>query len=338
MASRLALLPFCLLVCAYGGGCSAPAKMSTLDGGGGGDAANPAAPEPEIRFVVAEQTFLSRGNGQPATLAIASTYAGPPMLRRASADNPWDLYDPLSDSHIAVFRLPDDRHALFSVSGASAEEVLFDSLPQELVDEAPAWGVLSADGRLLYLSTGTTAFVAERKGDTLAFGAARELAFDVGLIHDVSPDGSLVVASGHLPIKWGTPTDVASPRRISLFEISEDGSLQRDLSAEHPALTDYVQTPTFMGDSRGLVFEGDDDIDTGDRLFSYRFGADPLEVFPEALEDQDFNTPCALSDGRIAFWESQPGEYLLRVFDPAANTTSTVHDEWLPYTGYVRCR
>jgi hypothetical protein len=316
--------------------------MSTLDGGGGdggrGDAANPVSTEPEIRFVSADQTFVSRGDGQPPTLAIASTYSGPPAIGRASSDNPWDLYDPISKRHIAVFRLPDDRHALYSVSATLAEEVLFDSLPDVLVDEAPAWGVLSADGRLLYLSTGTAAFVAERKGDTLAFGPARELAFDVGLIHDVSPDRSLVVASGHLPIKWGTPTDIAAPRRISLFEIAADGSLVRDLSAEHPTLTDYVQTPTFMGDSRGLVFEGDDDIDTGDRLFSYRFGDEPVEVFPDALEDQDFNTPCVLSDGRSAFWESKPGEYLLRLFDPVANTTSTVHDEWLPFTGYVRCR
>ncbi len=302
------------------------------------DAALPVAAQPEIRFVAGGQTLLSRGPGQVTRVVIKSSYAGPPVMTRVWLGNPWDLFDPISKRHIATFRSSGNQHGLFAVDGDNLIEVVFDKLPSVLTDEPPAWGVLSADGRLLYLSTGTRAFVAKRKGESLAFGAAQELGLDIGIIHDVSPDGTLVLASGHLPIKWGTATNIAAPRRVGIFEIDEDGRVARDVSGEHAPLNEFIQVPTFVGDSRGILYEGDDDIDTGDRLFLYRFGSSAQEVFPAPLRDQDFNTPCAMSDGRFAFWESMPGEYLLRLYDPASDTTETVYDQWLPHTGYVRCR
>ena len=331
VGARLALL-VCVSAC---GSRQSPTELADA---GRADASVPAIAEPEIRFVRGGQTLLSRGPGQVATVVIDSSYAGPPVLARAWSDNPWDLFDPISKQHLAVFRTSGNQHGLFAVNGDQLVEVLFDELPSTLTEEPPAWGVMSADGMLVYLSTGTRAYVAKRKSEALAFGAAQELGSDIGIIHDVSPDGTLVLASGHLPIKWGTPTNIAAPRRVGIFEIDEDGRVTRDVSAEHPPLNDYMQVPTFLGDSRGLLYEGDDDIDTGDRLFLYRFGSEAEELFPTPLQDQDFNTPCAMSDGRIAFWESVPGEYLLRLYDPQLDTTETVYDQWLPFTGYVRCR
>lgn len=318
--------------------CASKQSPSELTDAGAVDASIPVIVEPEIRFVTGGQTMLSRGPGQAARVVIESSYSGPPALVRASSDNPWDLYDPISKQHIATFRTAGNQHGLFAVDGDQLVEVVFDELPSVLTEEAPAWGVMSADGMLIYLSTGTRAFVAKRKSEALAFGVAQELSSDIGIIHDVSPDTTMVLASGHLPIKWGTPTDIAAPRRVGIFAIDQEGRVTQDLSAEHPPLSDYMQVPTFLGDSRGLLYEGDDDIDTGDRLFLYRFGAKAGELFPDPIQDQDFNTPCAMSDGRIAFWESRPGEYLLRLYDPQLGTTETVHDQWLSYTGYVRCR
>lgn len=315
--------------------CGSTQSPVSSDDAGQPDAQGSVSVAPEIRFVTGGQTLLSRGPGEEATTVIQSSYPG---LVRAWQDNPWDLFDPISNEHITAFRTSGNQHGFFAVGSGQPTEVLFDAVPSELAAEPPAWGVMSADGMLVYLSTGTTAYVAKRKGQTLTFGNLEELVFDIGLIHDVSPDGTLVLASGHLPIKWGTPTDIAAPRRVGLFEIGDDGQVVRDVSAEHAPLESFMQTPTFLGDSRGILFEGDDDIDTGDRLFIYRFGAEIEELHPAALQDDDFNTPCAMSDGRIAFWESMPGEYLLRLYDPEAETTETVHDQWLPYTGYVRCR
>lgn len=313
-------------------------KANTAADAGRDDASVATAAEPEVRFVTGGQTFLSRGTGEQAIVVIDSTYAGPPVLTRAWFDNPWDLYDPIQKLHLATFRNSEFEHGLFAVTGDALSEVRFDALPSALTEEPPAWGVMSADGMLVFLSTGTSAYVAKRKGQALEFGAAQELSSDIGIVHDVSPDGTMILASGHLPIKWDTPTDIAAPRRVGIFEIDASGMVTRDASPDHAPLGDYMQVPTFLGDSRGVLYEGDDDIDTGDRLFLYRFGSAVEELFPAASQDQDFNTPCAMPDGRIAFWESMPGEYLLRLYDPALDTTETVYEQWLPYTGYVRCR
>lgn len=296
----------------------------------------PVVVAPEIRWVADGRTFVSR-DGRPMSVVIESSYDGSPSLARATRENPWDVFDPISKRYIAVFRNGDNRHGLYAV-GPTPTEVLIDSAPEELASEPAAWGVMSADGMLLYLSTGANAYVAKRKGQSLTFGKPRNVGFEIGVVHDVSPDGTLVLASGHLPIKWGNSADIAAPRRVGIFRVDEAGQAKQDLSATHRPLEAYVQMPTFQDDGAGVVFEGDDDIDTGDRLFVYRFGSNLEEVHPSADTDKDFNTPCATFDGRIAFWESVPGKYLLRVYDPRSDQTQTVHDEWLPFTGYVRCR
>lgn len=336
------LLPFCLLALGCG---SSTTPQTTVDASldanldASPDANEiPTAPDPEFRFVTDNQTFTVKAPGQSPRLVIASEYSSP-QLSRAWRENPWDLFDPVSGLYIAPFEKADGSYALFAVGdGAPPVPVPFDSTPAGLFEEPPAWGVMSADGSLIYLSTGTSAYVARRSAESLSFGVAVSVGFDVGLVHDISPNGQLAIASGHLPIKWGLPADVAAPRRMSIFEIADDGTFSRDVSADHAPLDDYLQMPTFVGDSLGLVYEGDDDIDTGDRLFTYRFGETPTEIYPEAVRDNDFNTPCAMQDGQIAFWESMPGEYLLRVYDPKTDETATLNDAWIPYSGYVRCR
>jgi hypothetical protein len=295
------------------------------------------APPVQVRFVVDGKTHRSDLHGEPAKVVVAESYPG---LTRTTRENPWDLFDPMTGKYLVAFRAADGKHGLYAIAGATAtpELVQFDSIPSTLTEAPPTWGVLSSDGALLYLSGDGGAYVAHRKGKGLAFGALNPTGFGAQIIHDVSADRKLAIASGTRAIKWDNPFDVVAPRQMSLYTLKADGTFAEDVTAKHPPLAEYMQSPVFLPDSQGLLYEGDDDIDTGDRLFLYRFGSAPTELAPAAVRDRDFNTPCMTRDGRVAFWESGRKQYLLRLYNPADNSTVTVHDAWLPFSGYVRCR
>ena len=121
--------------------------------------------------------------------------------------------------------------------------------------------------------------------------------------------------------------------------MNPDGTFGADVSSQYSPFTSlYAQAPHFLQDGSGLVFEGDDDANTGDHLFLYKFGGAVKEFTPKPFTDMDFNTPCALADGRVAFWESVDTSYYLRVHDLAANTTKSAVTTAFPFSGYVRCR
>ncbi len=63
-----------------------------------------------------------------------------------------------------------------------------------------------------------------------------------------------------------------------------------------------------------------------------------MEFFPKAFRDRDFNTPCALPDNRIVFWESVDTSYYLRIHDDVTKDTKSVVATPFPFSGYVRCR
>jgi len=301
-----------------------------------GDVNGAAMVASQIRYVVEGATVRVDLRVPGRATVLAATYPG---LERATNQNPWDLYDPASKQFIAQYTGRGGAF-LWSVAGGAPERVPFEGMESEpAFHESFVHGVLSADGKLVYLSTAKAAYVARRTGDGLTFSALRPLGHDVQLVHDISWDNQRLVASGHRPTKWGDPANVVAPRMVSVFAVAADGTLGADLTAEYPALqTDYIQAPGFMSDSRSLLFEGDDDIDTGDRLFVFRPGEGQTELSPEAVEDRDFNTPCVLPDDRVVFFESADRGYLIRVHDAAAGTTETVDDTWYPFSGYVRCR
>ena len=148
------------------------------------------------------------------------------------------------------------------------------------------------------------------------------------------------MVSGVRDYKWGNPGYVVAPRLMNLYTLAADGTLAQDVTGAHPTFGDvYTQSPHFRWDSDTLVYEGDDDIDTGDRIYTYTLSTKAFEqVFPAAVHDMDFNTPCALPDDRIAFWESWNTDYQPRLYDPGTMLTTTLLDVWVPFSGYIRCR
>jgi hypothetical protein len=319
------------LVIATGCGASSSHPVTTRDANG--RRVTTASP---IRYVVDGATIRVDASVPGRATVLAATYSG---LDRATNQNPWDLYDPVSKRFIAQYTGRGGAF-LWSVAGGAPERVFFEGMEAEPAFQEPfVHGVLSADGKLVYLSTEKAAYVARRTGEGLTFSALRPLGHDVQLVHDISWDNQRLVASGHRPTKWGDPANVVAPRMVSVFGVAADGTLGADLTAEYPALqTDYIQAPSFMSDSRSLLYEGDDDIDTGDRLYVFRPGEGQKELSPDAVEDRDFNTPCVLPDDRVVFFESADRGYLIRVHDAEAGTTETVDDTWYPFSGYVRCR
>jgi hypothetical protein len=290
--------------------------------------------DPQVRYVNPnnESIRIDAKTLQPKTV-LARTYPG---LTRSRGDNPWDLYDPITGRYIAQFA-GQGGSFLWSVDGDAPQKVTFDG-PQTIFQDTIAWGVMSADGQRIYLSTEGGAYVATRKSAKLEFSALVPVGKNVKIVHDVSADGKRVAVSGHRPIKWNTPTDIACPRMVSVYEVNADGTLGADKTGDYPRLASgYIQEPSFYYDSVTLLYEGDDDLDTGDHLFQLKPGEMEKEIVPQALSAQDFNTPCVLPDDRVAFWESDNHVYTLRLYDPKANKTVSL-SQGMAYSGYVRCR
>lgn len=301
------------------------------------DASGRTVPADQIRYVVDGATLLVR----PSKLGTHSQVL-PASLegrKRATNQNPWDLFDPVTKGFVAQYEGIDGFY-LWSVGTDGPKRVEIDRMESEPTFRSPfVHGVLSADGSLLFLSGSRQAFVAVRTGKDLAFSALKPLGQGVQLVHDISWDGTRVVVSGHRPAKWDDPTNVVAPRMASVFEVRSDGALGRDLTAEYGPLSSvFVQGPHFMADSRSLLYEGDDDIDTGDRLFVVSPGQGERQLSPEAVMDRDFNTPCVLPDDRVVFFESADPGYLIRMYDERSGSTVTVDERWYSFTGYVRCR
>lgn len=353
MRSRTAILALVLAAC----GGSNPPPLTPQDGGvattpdgpvlgpdggpvgdvDGGPVVIPPS-DPQFRFVTPQnQTVRVDARSLQFATVLAGSYAG---LTRVRDDNPWDLFDPVTGRYVAQYSGNGGQY-LWSVAGDAPKRVEFDQIDQTSVFKgAISWGVLSADGKLVYLSTPSGAFVAVRKGAGLEFSALKPVGQGVKMVHDVSRDDKRAVASGNRAIKWGSQTNVVCPRLVTVFDVNTDGTLGADKNADYPPLqSDYVQSPHFLADSRSLVYEGDDDINTGDHLYTFSVGGSQVELRPQPLVDRDFNTPCALPDDRVLFWEADSSSvYTLRIFDPKASTTVTGRAQGYPFSGYVRCR
>lgn len=291
----------------------------------------------ELRYVAARVTRAVDANTLAQRVVLAATYPG--GLSRAVAGTAWDVRDPVTGRYYAQYT-GGGKSGLYSVgTDGAAELVVFDGNTTSLFADALYWGTSDYAGDRLFLSGRGGAFVARRKGATLAFEAPVALGKSVEIVHDVSPNGALAIVSGVKPYKWGDAENVVAPRMYSIFKVNADGTLGADVSSQYAPFTSlYAQAPHFLQDGSGVVFEGDDDANTGDHLFIYAFGGAVKEFVPKAFTDMDFNTPCALADGRVAFWESVDSAYYLRLHDLAANTTKSAVTTSFPFSGYVRCR
>ncbi len=291
----------------------------------------------ELRYVAARVTRAVDATSLVQRDVLAATYPG--GLTRAMAGTAWDLRDPASGRYYTHY-MGGGKNGLYSVGAdAKAVQVPFDGNTTALFAQPLFWGTSNYAGDRLYLSGRGGAFVAKRKAGDLAFEAPVAIGKDVEIVHDISPNGTLAVVSGVKPFKWGDAENIVAPRMFSVFEVNPDGTFGNDVSAQYAPLTSiYAQSPHFLQDGSGMVFEGDDDANTGDHLFLYKFGSPAKEFVPKAFQDMDFNTPCALSDGRVAFWESVDSAYYLRIHDLAANATKSAVTTSFPFSGYVRCR
>ncbi len=300
-----------------------------------GTTTSPVAVPLEVRYVAAGVTKAVDPKTQASRDVLLRTYPG---LARAIESMPWDVRDPSTGRYYAHYM--GSQSGLYSVGAdGKAVRVPFDGDTTALFSDPLWWGVASYTGEFLYLTGASGAFVAKRKSGDLAFGAPVPVGKGAKMVHDISPDGKLAIVSGVAPLKSGWAADyVVAPRKFSVFGIAADGTLGNDVSSQHAAFTTiYAEAPHFLQDGTGIVHEGDDDGNTGDHLYVYTFGGTSKEVVPQPLSEMDFNTPCALSDGTLAFWESS-GNYFLRLHDPVAKSTKSAVGTGFPFTGYVRCR
>ncbi len=302
----------------------------------GGPPPGPAVPL-ELRYVAARVTRAVDATTLAQRDVLAATYPG--GLSRTTAGTAWDVRDPVTGRYYAQYS-GGGKNGLYSVgSDGKAELIPFDGNVTSLFAQALYWGTTNYAGDRLYLSGRGGAFVARRKGADLAFEAPVSIGKEVEVVHDLSPDGKLAVVSGVKPYKWGDAENIVAPRMYSIFQVNADGTFGADVSAQHAPFTSlYAEAPHFLQDGSGLVFEGDDDANTGDHLFLYKFGGAVKEFVPKPFTDMDFNTPCALADGRVAFWESVDSAYYLRLHDLSANITKSAVTTSFPFSGYVRCR
>jgi hypothetical protein len=291
--------------------------------------------DPQIRFVSpGNDTIRVDPRTMQSSTVLARSYPG---LTRTRDENSWDLFDPVTGRYIAQYQ-GNGGQFLWSVNGDAPQKVSFDGA-SSIFDDVISWGVMSADGQRIYLSTGGGAYVATRKSAKLEFSSPVALGHGVKIVHDVSRDDTRAVVSGNRPIKWGVAMNIVAPRQVSIFALNADGTLGADETSDYaPLASNYIEVPSFLSDSTTLLYEGDDDIDTGDRLFLLAPGGQEKEIFPQPLSAQDFNTPCALPDDRVVFWESDAHIYTLRMFDPKANQTVTAYNVSQAFTGYIRCR
>ena len=325
-----------------GGPDGGPGDGGTFVGADGGPIVSPdggqvviPANDPQIRFVTpANDTIRVDVKTLQPTTVLAKSY---PSLTRTRDENSWDFFDPLTGRYIAQYQ-GNGGQFLWSVNGDAPQKVDFDG-SSPIFQDVISWGVMTADGQRVYLSTSGGAYVATRKSQKLEFSAPVALGQGVNVVHDVSRDNGRAAVSGNRLIKWGIAMNVVAPRQVSIFALNADGTLGADKTSEYPPLaSNYIEVPNFLADGTSLLYEGDDDIDTGDHLFTFRLGGQETELSPQPLAAQDFNTPCALPDDRVVFWESNNHDYTLRMFDPKANTTVTVHPQSQAFTGYIRCR
>lgn len=291
--------------------------------------------DPQIRFVTpANDTVRVDPKTMQSSTVLAKSYPG---LTRTRDENSWDLFDPVTGRYIAQYQ-GNGGQFLWSVKADAPQKVSFDG-SSSIFDDVISWAVMSADGQRVYLSTAGGAYVATRKSANLEFSAPVALGQGVKIVHDVSRDNTRAAVSGNRPIKWGVAMNIVAPRQVSIFALNADGTLGADKTSDYsPLASNYIQVPSFLSDSTTLLYEGDDDIDTGDRLFLFKPGGQEKEMFPQPLSAQDFNTPCALPDDRVVFWESDSHIYTLRMFDPKANNTVTAFNTSQAFTGYIRCR